>query len=118
MLKSSIPETRSLRNPTSKMAFAVAVCALTAAGVGAIVNHWMTGWMAIGGMTGVGLFYFAIGLLNLKAKHRIVDHEPLWNASQWMAQADNLYAEPLVHSPARFANLPESAKPIRRKNND
>ena len=50
---------------TSKMSFAVAGCAFAAAGIGLLINQWMSGWMAVGGMAGVGLFYLAVGLLNL-----------------------------------------------------
>ena len=61
------PETGSRPdlNPTSKMSFAVAACAFTAAGFGLLINQWLSGWMAVGGMAGVGLFYLAVGLLNL-----------------------------------------------------
>jgi hypothetical protein len=52
-------------NATSKMSFAVATCAFAAALVGLFVNQWMSGWMAVGGMAGVGLFYIGVGLLNL-----------------------------------------------------
>ena len=52
-------------SPTAKMSFAVAACAFVAAAVGLLVNQWMSGWMAVGGMAGVGLFYLAVGLLNL-----------------------------------------------------
>ena len=52
-------------NPTSKMSFAVALCAFAAAGIGLFVNLWMSGWMAVAGMAGVGLFYLAVGILNL-----------------------------------------------------
>ena len=52
-------------NQTSSMSFAVAGCAFAAAAIGILVNHWLSGWMAVAGMAGVGLFYLAIGLLNL-----------------------------------------------------
>lgn len=55
-------------SPAAKMSFAVAACAFAAAGVGYLVNQWMSGWMAVGGMAGVGLFYLAIGLLNLSTE--------------------------------------------------
>ena len=51
-------------NSTSKMSFAVAACAFAAAGFGLLINQWQSGWMAVGGMAGVGLFYLAVGLLN------------------------------------------------------
>lgn len=56
---------RSGLSSTSKMSFAVAGCAFAAAGIGLLINQWMSGWMAVGGMAGVGLFYLAVGLLNL-----------------------------------------------------
>ena len=84
--------TESTLNPTSQMAFAVALCALAAAGVGSIVNHWMTGWMAVGGMAGVGLFYLAVGLLNLRSRTSFED-ATMSNVSQRTARPENLYAE-------------------------
>ena len=62
-------------NQTSKMSFAVAGCAFAAAGIGLLINHWMSGWMAVGGMAGVGLFYLAIGLLNLGSHSSIFSDE-------------------------------------------
>ena len=62
-------------NPTSKMSFAVALCAFAAAGIGLLINHWMSGLMAAGGMAGVGLFYLAIGLLNLGTSSPIFTEE-------------------------------------------
>lgn len=62
-------------NPTSKMSFAVAGCAFAAAGIGVLINQWLSGWMAVGGMAGVGLFYLAIGLLNLGSGDSIFTDE-------------------------------------------
>jgi hypothetical protein len=61
------PQSASRRemNPTSKVSFAVATCAFAAAGGGLVINQWMAGWMAVGGMAGLGLFYLAVGVLNL-----------------------------------------------------
>ncbi len=61
---SQTPSRREL-NSTSQMSFAVAACAFAAAALGLLINQWMSGWMAVGGMAGLGLFYLAIGLLNL-----------------------------------------------------
>ena len=52
-------------NPVSKISFAVAIAAFGTALLGLVINQIFTGWMAAGGMTGVGLFYLAIGVLNL-----------------------------------------------------
>jgi hypothetical protein len=43
----------------------VSAFAFLACLVGVIVNHWLSGWMAVGGMAGIGLFYLAIGLMSL-----------------------------------------------------
>lgn len=87
----------SLLSPTSQMSFAVALCALAAAAVGTIVNHWLTGWMAVGGMVGIGLFYLAIGLLNLRTQQLTFDDDES-NVSQRTASADNLVGEAVVQS--------------------
>ena len=65
MSHDSQTSTRREMTPASKMSFAVAACAFAAAGIGLLINQWMSGWMAVGGMAGVGLFYLAVGLLNL-----------------------------------------------------
>ncbi len=89
-------EPQFVMSPTSQMAFAVALCALAAAGIGSIVNHWLTGWMAVGGMVGVGLFYAAVGILNLRANHPLYDDDANQNISQRTARADNLFGEPVT----------------------
>ena len=43
-------DSRLTLTPASQMAFAVSACAFTAAAVGTVVNYWLTGWMAVGGM--------------------------------------------------------------------
>ena len=65
MPRDSQPSSRREMNSTSQMSFAVAACAFGAAVLGLLINQWMSGWMAVGGMAGLGLFYLAIGLLNL-----------------------------------------------------
>lgn len=52
-------------NDAALMCFAVSAGAFVAAGIGAIVNHMLAGWMAVGGMAMVGLFYLALGLFSL-----------------------------------------------------
>ena len=112
MSKSQPLETGSILYPTSQMAFTVAICALAAAGIGAIVNHWLTGWMAIGGMVGVGLFYWAVGVLNLRTESPLFDDDELTsNVSQQTAGADNLYAETVSHLQVDTLNVVDSHKP-------
>lgn len=62
---------RSTLSITSQMSFGVAASAFAAAGIGLLINQWMSGWMAVGGMAGVGLFYMAIGLLNLNSSDSV-----------------------------------------------
>ena len=83
-------------NTTSKMSFAVAGCAFIAALVGLLINHWLSGWMAVGGMTGVGLFYLAIGLLNL---------EP----AETGTQDEQKFAETAAHRLSGIGNVDDRA---------
>ncbi len=103
-------------NSASQMAFTVAAIALAAAGVGVIVNHWVTGWMAVGGMVGVGLFYAAIGVLSLTRKQIGFDarEESVSNASQRTARALNLYSEPVLRPQIAPTSLskPEEQIPV------
>ena len=109
MLKSQKFETGSMVNPTSQMAFAVAFCALAAAGIGSIVNLWLTGWLAVGGMVGVGLFYWAVGVINLPVTSPIFDdEESMLNTSRRTARMDNLYAEAVTSSGAGSVSASES----------
>ena len=87
----------SVMTPVSRMAFAVSVCAFAAAGVSIVVNHWLTGWMAVGGMAGIGLFYLAIGILNLHSKNAFDDDGLITSISQRRARSDNLYGEAVSH---------------------
>ena len=57
---------RTSLNAVSKVSFAVAITAFATALLGLLINQIFTGWMAAGGMAGVGLFYLAIGVLNLE----------------------------------------------------
>jgi len=114
MSKASIGPNQSILNPTCQMAFAVAACAFASAGIGAIVNHWLTGWMAVGGMVGVGLFYLAIGILSLSAKDPLHADDERLNASQRSAKFENLIGEPVVRHrlklvvPTETPSRPES----------
>ena len=83
-------------NATSKMSFAVAACAFVAALVGLLINHWLSGWMAVGGMTGVGLFYLAIGLLNL-------------NSAETGTLDDQKLAETAAHRLSGISNVDDRA---------
>lgn len=52
--------------PVSRMCFAISAIAFGAALLGALVNHFLTGWMAVGGMAMVGLLYLGMGIADLK----------------------------------------------------
>jgi hypothetical protein len=56
------PGRRLKVNDTAFVCFSVALTAFAAAGAGLVVNLFFTGWMAVGGMAGVGLFYLAMGI--------------------------------------------------------
>jgi hypothetical protein len=79
-------------NSTSKMSFAVAACAFAAAGLGLLVNQWMSGWMAVGGMAGIGLFYSGVGLLNLRMSNFVYTDEIdlIKNASAALSEKVNV----------------------------
>ena len=79
-------------NPTSKISFTVAGCAFSAAAIGYLINQWMSGWMAVGGMAGVGLFCLALGLLNLNSNALIFeeDAELVETASHRLSGATNV----------------------------
>ena len=104
-------------NSTSQMAFAVAFCALAAAGIGSIVNLWLTGWFAVGGMVGVGLFYWAVGVINLPVNSPVFDDdESMLNTSRRTARMDNLFAEAVTRSGAGYANASESPELLHCEN--
>ena len=64
-------------NSLSKMCFAVAGLAFFGAFACAAINHALTGWMAVAGMASLGLFYLAIGVLNLgHASALLTDYKP------------------------------------------
>lgn len=118
-----MPEAPKLPNqpmisPTSQMAFAVAICALAAAGIGLIINHWLTGWMAVGGMFGVGLFYTAIGILNLRANPPTVEDDSTLSTSQRTAKAENLFGEAIAPRPFKLMSPPHSASHLRVRNRE
>ncbi len=92
MSRDSQSSGRPEMSPTSKMSFAVAACAFGAAGIGLLINQWMSGWMAVGGMAGVGLFYLAVGLLNLGSTSSIFSDESdlIQTASHRLSDATNV----------------------------
>lgn len=47
----------------SRVCFLTAAVAFSAAAAGAVVHHWLVGWMETAGMAAVGLFYLGLGLL-------------------------------------------------------
>ena len=79
-------------SPTSKMSFAVAGCAFVAAAIGLLVNQWMSGWMAVGGMAGLGLFYLAIGVLSLGSSSGVFlkDHDLIETAAHRLSGVANV----------------------------
>ena len=86
-------DTNAILHPTSRVAFAVAACAFMAAGIGAILNYWVAGWMAVGGMTGIGLFYIVIRLINVRTTCSYDNENSISTKSQRTARASNLYGE-------------------------
>ena len=96
-------------NSAAQMSFAISACAFAAAGIGTIVNHWLTGWMAVGGMAGVGLFYLAVGILNLRSRNAFDDDESMASISQRTARSDNLYAEAVARPKIDLASKPQSS---------
>jgi hypothetical protein len=74
------------------MSFAVSAFAFAAAGVGLLINQWMSGWMAVGGMAGLGLFYLAIGVLNLGSSHSafLEDGELNQTSAHRLSEATNV----------------------------
>ena len=92
MVQNSQTVGRSEMNPTSKMSFAVAGCAFGAAAIGLLINHWMSGWMAVGGMAGLGLFYLAIGVLSLGSSNSVFieDRDLTETAAHRLSSASNV----------------------------
>jgi len=109
-------EIQTTLTPASQMAFAVAFCALAVAGIGAIANQWLSGWLAIGGMFGVGLFYIAIGVLNIVSNPPAFhEDESISNLSQRAARVDNLYEEPVSCGPVNGTEVVKSTDSKRTK---
>ena len=102
-------------SPAARMSFAISACAFAAAGIGTIVNHWLTGWMAVGGMAGVGLFYLAVGILNLRSRNAFDDDESMASISQRTARLDNLYAEAVSRPKIDLESRPQSSSAIHNK---
>ena len=107
MSRSSKSDHQFVISTTSQMAFAVAICAFIAAGVGLIINQWLAGWMAVGGMTGVGLFYAAIGISNLWTETPLFEDDEFANASQRTARSENLRGEPISRPRLNPSTVPE-----------
>lgn len=64
-------------NSVAPVCFAISAGAFLACILGLTVNLWLSGWMAVGGMAGIGLFYLAIGLLSLGAKVPVYESSPM-----------------------------------------
>ena len=118
MSKPVSKKSQTVFSPTSQMAFAVALCALAAAGIGSIVNYWLTGWMAVGGMAGVGLFYLAIGLLNLRSNAPAFEEDAIANVSQRTARVENLIGEAISHSRSGRPSPADLSNGFRIRNDD
>jgi hypothetical protein len=103
-------EAQSMVSPASQMSFAVALCAFIAAGIGLVVNHWVTGWMAVGGMCGVGLFYIVVGLLNLRSNPPLFEDDSKSTVSQRTARAENLVGEPITRPRNSLSVYPKSTQ--------
>ena len=52
-------------NPGARLSFILAAAVFAAAVAGLAINHTLSNGMAVLGMTGIGLFYMGIGVLNL-----------------------------------------------------
>ena len=68
---------RAVLTSLSKASFGIAGLAFLGSFACAAINHSLSGWMAVAGMAGLGLFYLALGVLNLGhvPKSRL-DREP------------------------------------------
>ncbi|RLS46982.1 MAG: hypothetical protein DWH84_01045 [Planctomycetota bacterium] len=58
-------DSRSVYTSLSKASFGVAGLAFVGSFACAAINSTLSGWMAVAGMAGLGLFYLALGVLNL-----------------------------------------------------
>ena len=58
-------DSRLVFTSLSKACFGVASVAFVGSFACAALNHSLSGWMAVAGMAGLGLFYLALGVLNL-----------------------------------------------------
>jgi hypothetical protein len=73
---------------TGKMCFGVAAGAFLTAALGFVVNQFLVGWLATGGMIAIGLLYVAMGLLQIRIAHThsssggYTMHRPLNDNSQ------------------------------------
>ena len=55
---------RAVLTSLSKASFGIAGLAFLGSFACAAINHSLSGWMAVAGMAGLGLFYLALGVLN------------------------------------------------------
>lgn len=55
-------------NSVAPICFTISAFAFLASLLGLIVNQWLSGWMATGGMAGIALFYLALGLISLGSR--------------------------------------------------
>jgi hypothetical protein len=62
----SATQRRIVHTEISRVCFAVGITGVLTAGVGAMIDHLLTGWMSVMGMIGVSLFYIALGFANLR----------------------------------------------------
>lgn len=65
MSRHSRNDYRPAFNSISKICFCIAGLAFVGSFACAAINHSLSGWMAVAGMAGLGLFYLALGVLNL-----------------------------------------------------
>lgn len=66
---------RLIAQPASRMCFTMAAVAFGASLLGALVSHFLTGWMAVGGMAMVGLLYLGMGLAELTYESTSLSHK-------------------------------------------
>jgi len=106
------PANRRGISPTAKMSFAVAACAFAAAAVGLLINQWMSGWMAVGGMAGVGLFYLAMGVLNLSAEPATSENDLQETAAHRLSGVGNVDDRAVARTsqPSQEENLADVGK--------
>ena len=65
MSRHSRNDYRPAFNSISKICFCIASLAFVGSFACAAIHYALSGWMAVAGMAGLGLFYLALGVLNL-----------------------------------------------------